>query len=268
MDAPAKFPMPAPATPVEVMRRVCDSLADGIDACLCTVLHRAGSAPSTPGQKLVLRGDGTAAGTVGGGGVERRAMEIMQELLEKREGEARVVSLSLEKDLAMSCGGTVQLVIEPFWCSATVLLIGAGHVGFATAELLLRLGFRVVLTDQRPSMLAPERISVLRGAICRVGAPSETTVGIPRHAAVLVATHTHDLDVDAVVWAVQQGFAFVGGVGSRAKAVRVRETLTSLGVPAERAAAVRMPVGVDIPARTPEELAVAIAAELVAWRAK
>lgn len=89
----------------------------------------------------------------------------------------------------------------------------------------------------------------------------------PEEAIALVMTHDHALDQRAIEWAIERGFGFVGGVGSRAKAARTRGRLEAKGVGAEDIARVRMPVGADIGARTPAEIGISIAAELVAWRA-
>jgi xanthine dehydrogenase accessory factor len=89
---------------------------------------------------------------------------------------------------------------------------------------------------------------------------------MPAHGAVLVMTHDHALDQDVIEWALKRGFAYVGGVGSRAKAQRTRDRLEAKGYPEEDRARVRMPIGIDIGARLPDEIAVAICAEMVAWR--
>jgi xanthine dehydrogenase accessory factor len=258
------LPIPVPASPAEILRLASEAASQSIDCCIATVISRGGSAPSTPGQKLLLRADGTAAGTVGGGGVERSVVEQLQKVLASGDGTPQVVSFNLLKDLGMACGGNVELLLEPLWSSTPVLLVGAGHVGFSVAGLLPRLGFAVLMIDEREGTLAPQRVECLRGVRTRLGPPEQVGTDVPRRGAVVVATHDHAHDVAAVVWAALQGFSYVGGVGSRAKAVRVKETLREKGV---EHCNVRMPVGLDIGARTPEEIAVSIAADLIAWRA-
>jgi xanthine dehydrogenase accessory factor len=88
----------------------------------------------------------------------------------------------------------------------------------------------------------------------------------PENGICLVMTHDHQLDQAALEWAVKRGFAFVGGVGSRAKAERTRQRLEAKGFPEADRQRIRMPLGVDIGARSPEEIAIAIAAELIGWR--
>ncbi|MBI5533567.1 MAG: XdhC family protein [Deltaproteobacteria bacterium] len=259
-----KLPIPVGATPAEVLRRATEALSRCIDCCVATVIARSGSAPSTPGQKLILCSDGQAAGTVGGGGVERAVVERMLQILGQAEGGPTLLSYNLHKDLAMECGGTVDLLVEPMWSSTPVLVVGAGHVGFCVAQILPKLGFSVILIDERSSTLVPERVALLEGVRTRLGTPAQVAGDVPRRGAVVVATHEHARDVDAVVWAAMEGFAYVGGVGSRAKAVRVQDVLREKGVTFD----VKMPIGIDIGARTPEEIAVSIAGELIRWRAQ
>lgn len=267
-DRPSSIdlPIPSQATPAQTMRIATDALAAGLDACVATVLRRGGSAPSTPGQKLVVLSNGTAAGTVGGGNVERTVVERMKQMLEAGEQQPTLASFSLAKDLNMSCGGSVELVLEPLYASSPVLLVGAGHVGLALARVLDQLQFRVTITDERPTAANPERFASMPAVTVVHGTP-QSAATMARRAAVVVATHAHDLDEAAVTWAVTEGFSFVGGVGSRAKAVRIRKALLEKGIDEARVQAMRMPVGLSIGARTPEEIAVSIAAELVAWRA-
>lgn len=267
MTEQVSFPIPKTASPADVLRIAAEALRDGFDVCVATVLGCAGSAPCMPGQKLVLLSDGTAAGTVGGGGVERAVVIRMQQALAASETKPETLKYHLARDLGMSCGGSAELLVEPMYSSTPVLIIGAGHVGLEVAKLISTLQFRVTLIDERSSTLAPERLEDVIGLRALCGKPEQVAHGVPLRGAVVVATHEHALDEAAVVWAVQQGYAYVGGVGSRAKAVRIRNALGALGIAEERAGRVRMPIGVSIGARTPAEIAVSIAGELIAWRA-
>lgn len=255
------------AGPVEILATASALLARGVDACMATVIGAEGSSPSTPGQKLVLGADGTMLGTVGGGGVEREAVDRMKALLD--EGSATPISqwYALAKDLSMACGGRVHLLFEPMSSATPLLLIGAGHIGSALATMLPRLGFRVIVTDERPAAVDAERAATWPNVDARHGPPGEVANDVPLKAPVVVATHSHELDEAALVWAVDRGHAYIGGVGSRRKAAKLRKTLQERGVPEERVRQVRMPVGLQLGGRTPEEIALSIAAELVAWRA-
>jgi xanthine dehydrogenase accessory factor len=268
--------LPRTAPPEEALSEALSAAGRGVAAAIATVIARHGSAPSTPGQKLALYREGPrliAVGTVGGGAVERAVMLAMHDALDAPRADPRLHSFRLGPELGMCCGGSAQILIEVLRPRRAILLVGAGHVGLATARVLAPLGFRVTVADARPEATAAERVSGLDSAGIRlVGADHDEPEGLdalaadPAQAAMVVMTHEHQLDQAVIEWALGRGFAFVGGVGSRAKAARTRQRLEAKGFPAEAIARVRMPVGVAIGARTPEEIAVSIAGELVAWR--
>lgn len=267
--------IPRTAPPEEVLREALAAHAKGTRAAIATVVSRQGSAPSTPGQKLCLWGAGeriVAVGTVGGGAVERVVMLAMVEALDKRSAP-RVHTFRLGPELGMCCGGSAEILIEVLEPARAIVLVGAGHVGAATARLLPGLGFRVTLVDARSEATDKARMGELDAAGVNVlGAEHDdpevlaALVVPPAQAALVVMTHDHRLDQSVIEWALRAGFAFVGGVGSRAKAVRTRQRLEAKGFAEADVARVRMPVGVGIGARTPEEIAVSIACDLVAWR--
>ncbi len=276
-DAPVG-PAPAPATApptnhvpeaadaARVLEVAAEKLRAGVSAAVATVLQRKGSAPSTPGQKLLLCADGTCLGTVGGGAVEREVLGALAQLLVadplNRAHEIR--SFKLGAELGMCCGGSVQVMLEPLASRIACLIVGAGHVAVATAPLLSRLGFAITMCDERDDYARDGRVG--EGVRMIQGTWDEAGRDLTRSGVVLVMTHDHALDQRAIEWAIREGFAFVGGVGSKAKASRTRDRLEAKGFSAEDRARVRMPIGVDIGARLPDEIAVAIAAELVAWK--
>jgi len=305
------LPFPRTAAPDEVLREASAALEAGRAVIVATVIARQGSAPSTPGQKLAVLHSGArsgvprgahpnvdqnvvamadpeadlagggmqviAIGTVGGGAVEHAVIRAMVEALDDPSVQPHMETFRLGPNLGMCCGGSATVLIEPLRPSIAVLVIGAGHVGTETAQLLVRLGFRVTLVDAREEAagegrgvpLASETARRLR-VVCADHDDPEVLSALgsaPARAFAVVMTHDHQLDQAVIGWALSEGFAFVGGVGSRAKATRTRERLRARGVAERDIERVRMPVGVDIGARRPAEIAVAIAAELVATRA-
>ncbi len=273
--------IPRTAPPHEVLRSALDALLRGERVVVATVIARQGSAPCTPGQKLVLFAAGTAIGTVGGGAVERSVLAAMADALAAAAPAPRIDTFRLGPSLGMCCGGSAEILIEPLCPDLAVLVVGAGHVGVYLAPLLASLGFGVTLCDGREVAADPARLprsaegnGVDGGRTVRLFQADhddpEVSASLPAdlgRAAALVMTHDHQLDQAAIEWAVGKGFGFVGGVGSRAKAARTRTRLEAKGVSPADVARVRMPLGVDIGARSPAEIGVAIAAELIAWRA-
>ncbi|MEO6420050.1 MAG: XdhC/CoxI family protein [Polyangiaceae bacterium] len=256
------------ATPADAMRVLevaAEKARAGVRGCIATVVARHGSAPGTPGQKLFAGADGSCAGTVGGGAVEREVIDALDVMLNDEEPKHHARSFKLGAELGMCCGGSIDLWIEPIEALTSCLIIGGGHVATAAAPLLARVGFAVTLCDEREAWAGEARLPGVRSI---VGEFDDVGKDLPRRGAVLVMTHDHALDQRAIEWALTQKFAYVGGVGSRAKAQRTRDRLEARGFSQEDRARIRMPIGVDIGARLPEEIAVAIAAEMVAWRKK
>lgn len=271
------------AHPQEVLRAALAALDRGERVVVATVLSRSGSSPCTPGQKLALFADGRALGTVGGGAVERVVLSTMGGMLADLGASPKVETFRLGPSLGMCCGGAAEILVEPLAPVLAVLIVGAGHVGSFVAPLLASLGFHVTLVDARedaadaarlapfvrPSDAGGQRAGV--HVLCAEHDEPEvlTALGVPpERAAFLVMTHDHQLDQAAIELALTRGFAFVGGVGSRAKAVRTRERLVAKGFAEADVARVRMPLGLSIGARSPAEIGVSIAAELIGWRAE
>jgi xanthine dehydrogenase accessory factor len=247
-------PRPISADPLDVLRACEAALRAGKSGALATVFRTHGSTPSTVGQKLFRCQDGSCIGSVGGGAIEREVLGRLGTLV-----EARVEEFRLGPELGMCCGGRVEVFLEPLQGQRDVLLVGAGHVGLALARLLPKLGFRVVFADSREEYIVPLEAEFT----CVCGVPSEAKAQISPGAYVLVMTHDHVLDQDAIEWALRTGYPFVGGIGSRAKAERTRARLIAKGFAPADIERVRMPLGLAIGARSPEEIAVAVAAELI-----
>jgi xanthine dehydrogenase accessory factor len=256
------LPRPATATAARVLEAAAFGASRGVRGALATVLERHGSAPGTAGQKLYLAEDGTCLGTVGGGAVEREALGVLLQVVADPLARHQLRTFTLGAELGMCCGGRVQMLIEPIEGVMPCLIVGGGHVATAVAPLLVKVGFSVTVVDAREGWGDEERIEGVR---CISGDYDDVKDADPRGAC-LVMTHDHLLDQQAIEWALAKGFAFVGGVGSRAKAERTRQRLEAKGVPDAERARVRMPLGLDIGARLPDEIAVSVAAEMVAWR--
>jgi xanthine dehydrogenase accessory factor len=267
-----ELPRVRTAAAADALREALARLDAGHRVVIATVLKRKGSTPSTPGQKLALLAPGEAVGTVGGGAVEHEVLAAMRAALADPKSEPRIERYDLGPSLGMCCGGSVEVLIEPMSAALSVLVVGAGHVGGALAPLLAGLGFSVVICDAREGAIEARGLAARDSLEVMASEHDDPEVhdklGEAARAAALVMTHDHQLDQTVIEWALSRGFAYVGGVGSRAKAARTRQRLEAKGFSAEDIQRVRMPIGVEIHARSPAEIAVAIAAELVSWRAK
>jgi xanthine dehydrogenase accessory factor len=256
-----ELPAPKPGAAADVLDTAAACARRGVRAAMATVIERHGSAPGTPGQKLLLAADGTCVGSVGGGAVEREVLTELERVCSDRAATHGMRTFALGAELGMCCGGRLEVMIEPLEALVACLVIGAGHVATAVAPLLARVGYAVTVVDAREQWSGTDRIPGVR---CVTGEYDD--VDVDPSGVCLVMTHDHALDQRAIEWALRRGFAFVGGVGSRAKAERTRQRLEAKGFSEADRTRVRMPLGLGVGARLPDEIAVSIAAEMVAWR--
>jgi xanthine dehydrogenase accessory factor len=247
----------------DVVSAVLELLTRRQRGALATVVRVSGSTPQQAGARLLLRDDGTTLGTVGGGAIERAVLEALHRSLTSEASE--LLSRDLAHDLGMCCGGRMEIFVEPILPSPRLWLLGAGHVAKPTAALALTVGFEVLVVDEREELNTAERFP---GCQLRIDDPSDVLAraGLGERDWVVIVTHDHQLDERALESASATGARYVGLVGSRRKVYRLVERVAVKrhgDVPIERLFA---PIGLDIGAITPEEIAVSIVAELVALR--
>jgi xanthine dehydrogenase accessory factor len=247
----------------QILQAQLELLSSGQRGALATVVRISGSTPQQAGARLLLREDGSTVGTVGGGAIEKFVMEALERALSC--GEPELLTRDLTHDLGMCCGGRMEVFVEPLQPTPRLWLLGAGHVARPTAVLARSVGFEVLVVDEREELNTAERFPECQ---LRLEDPSDAlrreTLGARDW--VLIVTHDHQLDERALELAAGQEARYVGLVGSRRKVFRLVERVLAKrqgDVPVERVFA---PVGLDIGAVTPEEIAVSIVAELVALR--
>lgn len=245
-----------------ILKAILEVLASGGRGALATVVRTAGSAPQRPGARLLLRPDGTTTGTVGGGAIEQAVLEALREV--QRNNRPLYVSRELGHDLGMCCGGRMELFVEPVEAAPRLWIFGAGHIAKPTAALARSVGFEVSVVDEREEWNTEERFS---GCVRELDDPATVLHGRPFGASdwLLIVTHDHRLDEETLAAALGCTPRYIGLVGSRRKVFRlVQRCAARLGpIALDR---VYAPVGLDLGAIGPEEIAVSIVAELVALR--
>ncbi len=239
-------------------------VAEGRPFVLATVIESAGSTPQKPGSKMVVLGDGSLRGTVGGGAIEHQIIDAARALLQAPE-QTRVIETHLTHELGMCCGGKMKVFLEKHGAPARLTVYGAGHVAKELAALAHKVGFRVTVVDARPEWATAERFpgcEVLREDPADHARGQE---GGP-HDYFCVTTHDHPLDQAVVEALLNKPAAYLGVIGSRRKAERFRMRLKAGGAQEAALDRIRSPMGVPIGALTPEEIAVSIVAELIQVR--
>jgi len=235
---------------------------------MATVVRVQGSVPRHAGSKMLIRTDGSIVGTVGGGGMESRV--VQEGLAAIKDGETRLLSYSLndiqDGDPGI-CGGTLQIFVEPVGASPTLLVIGGGHVGKALCELGKWAGWRVVLNDDREAFCNAGYVSGLDGYI--ISKPSEISQHIEITGRTYVAAVTRGLpiDRDLIPALLQTPAAYIGVIGSQRRWALTEKALKEeLGVSDEALKRVYAPIGLELQAETPQEIAVSILAQITMLR--
>jgi xanthine dehydrogenase accessory factor len=240
----------------------------GEAGALATVVSVSGSVPRHAGSKMLVRADGSIVGTVGGGAMEQ--LVIAEALAAIADGQTRLPEYSLN-NLADGdpgiCGGTAQVFVEPVGLMWTLLIVGGGHVGRALAELGKWAGYRVLLSDDREAFCNADYAPGLDGYI--VCPPGELTAHVSVGARTCIAAVTRGLPVDmALIPALLATDApYIGLIGSRRRwALTVKALQEERGLDAAQLARVRAPIGLEIEAETPQEIAISILAEITMIR--
>lgn len=248
----------------KVLTEAARLLAEGRRFALVTVVRTAGSTPRKPGAKMIVRDDGTVTGTIGGGRIEIELISEARAALE--DGAPRLVRRHLTKELAMCCGGEMEAFVEPVGRAEMLVLVGGGHINLALAEVAARLGFNLVVVDEAEEVAFAGRFPGAR--LVHDWEPRAWGVPFGPEVYVVVATRDHAVDQKVLeqLAELQARPAYLGVIGSRGKLGRFRKRLEVRGVPDAWIEQVRGPIGVDVGAETPAEIAVAVAAELIAVR--
>ncbi|MEZ5978879.1 MAG: XdhC/CoxI family protein [Planctomycetota bacterium] len=255
--------------PDSLYAEVARLVAAGEDCALCTIVETKGSTPGKSSMKLLVRRDGSFAGSVGGGCLEA---EVLEAALESMDDERpRMLEFALNErdypDSGLICGGKVKIYVEPI-TEARLFLFGGGHVSGAIARVAAPAGFRVTVLEDRADFATQEKHP--DASAFAVGSYDELALRVAEaHTPyVCVVTRGHDGDGEALhaLWSAGVRPKYLGMIGSRAKKEQVFAKLRERGVDDAFLAAVQCPMGIDIGARTHEEIAVSTVAELVRVR--
>ncbi len=264
-------------TLIAFYQRVDELLVAGESFVVATIVDTIGSVPQMTGARMIVTAEGRNFGTVGGGKVENRALEeskkLLFDLLEDGSGDKhRFFNWNLEKDIGMTCGGSVKVYLEAHNLAQWhVTIFGAGHCATALIHLLARLDCKITCIDTREEWLdrLPDSRRVRKILVANYRDGIEK---VARDAFVLLLTMGHSSDspiLMEILRGYQSGlkpFPYLGVIGSKAKAVRLHQDIAAAGLPAEYNDAFLCPVGLPLGNNEPEEIAVSIAAQLLQCR--
>ena len=239
----------------------------GEAAALVTVIRAQGSTPQRAGAKMLVFADGRTIGTIGGGCYESDA--IGKARLALGDGQSQIVHYELNDDFAQEngliCGGRMDVHVDPLLPSPHLFIVGAGHVGYHLGRIAAGAGFKLHVIDDRSKFANAERFPAAEITVEPIPEWLRRAE-IPRAAFVVVLTRGHQHDLEAMRALAARDVRYLGLIGSRAKVARIYDVLIEEGMPLDLLDRVHAPIGFDIGAVTPAEIAVSILAELIAVR--
>ena len=239
----------------------------GRRGALATIVHTNGSIPSYESSRMLVREDGSITGTIGGGCVEAEVWAAAKDVMQKEAPRKMVFNLNNEAsyDNGLICGGTLEVFVEPILPQPMLYLFGGGHVSMAVANAASAAGFGVGVVDDREAFANAERFPM---ALEIHTSYEDAFAKISPNAAsyLLIVTRGHKEDMRVLAWAVRTEARYIGMIGSKRKVLSVYKALESDGYKPEEFERVFAPMGLEIGALSPEEIAVSIVAELIAVR--
>lgn len=236
---------------------------------LATVIESRGSSPGKPGMKMIVYSDGRTSGTIGGGQVEQ---EVINDILHHKHKSLvrRVYEMTgnFADRPGMACGGAQEVVIEPFGIQDPLYIIGAGHCAMELSDLASRCGFSVTVIDDRPDWCQPQKHPRASCRLCQNYTDFTGIIDFSAEAFIVIMTHQHAHDEEALRACLQKPWRYLGMIGSRRKVDVLFDKLASEGIDRKILQRVHSPIGLPIGSQTPAEIAVSICAQLIAVKNK
>ena len=235
-------------------------------AALCTIVSTKGSAPRKTGSKMIVYENGKIIGTIGGGALEKSVIEQALDVL--KNNTSKIVVHNLVKDLAMCCGGTVELFIEPIMNKKKLYIFGLGHIGKALSKFAVELDFNVTVVDDRYDAFDDFDVPDCN-IIKEHHAIAIEKLVFDEHTFVVILTHDHQYDREILALTSKKQHQYIGMIGSERKVEIAKKNMVAFNIMNEtEIAEIDMPIGLDIEAITPQEIAISILAKLIDVRNK
>jgi len=249
---------------VDIFEEIVVAKKANIPLVLATVIESLGSAPRKEGARMLIKADGSTIGTIGGGAIEKEIVDQAMVLMNATSPQLARYNL---KDIGMSCGGAMSIFLEPLHPAPRLIIFGAGHIGTTLAQIGKMLDFTIIVVDNRPEFANKERlpwadqiiVDDYQNAIQNL-LPSDNNTYI------IIVTHKHAHDFEVLSLCVQKPFYYLGMIGSKSKVTKAFQQLRDKGINEKIIRQIHAPIGINIGANTHAEIALSIAAELVAVR--
>jgi len=241
---------------------------EGEEAALVTIVSATGSTPREEGAKMLVKSDGSILGTIGGGSLEAQVIEEAVKVIGQGKPKRLRASLTAKEveEEGMLCGGDLEVFIEPILTPPTLYIFGGGHISLPLAKTGKLIGFKIVVIDDRAEFANPDRFPEADMTLAEDFAKSFSKLKIDKSSYIVIVTRNHRYDDIVLEWAVGTKAKYIGMIGSKAKNKAIFSHLMAKGIPKELLDRVHAPIGLEIHAQTPEEIAISILAEIVKVR--
>jgi xanthine dehydrogenase accessory factor len=252
---------------LEIYREIVRLIERGERGALATVVGSTGSTPGKEGSRMLVRADGSSIGTIGGGCTEADVWALAREVMATDRPLRRSFKLSPRdaEDGGLACGGVVEIFVEPIG-DPVVYIFGAGHIARALVPLATAAGLNTFVVDDREQFANRSRFPEPTGLVVAEFSAAFRQLAINQNSYLVIITRGHRHDQLVLGEAIRTPASYIGLIGSRAKIQRIFRTLAAQGADPRRLEEVKAPIGLDIGARTCEEIAVSIVAQLIAHR--
>jgi xanthine dehydrogenase accessory factor len=253
---------------MDVFEEIVRLRALGQKCALATIVEVRGSIPSFETAKLLVREDGSMVGTIGGGCVEAEVWAAAREVIDT--GKPRTMSFNLGQNAAydngLICGGQLDVFVECITPQPAVLIFGGGHISKSLAKVLDIAGFAVSVIDNREAFANRERFPEARHVYAEEYEEVFGKLNVTSSTYIVIVTRGHRDDMRVLRWAIATPARYVSMIGSKRKTIAVIRELEKEGLPAEAFERLHAPMGLEIGAISPEEIAISVAAEMIAVR--
>lgn len=251
----------------DLFETIADLLKSGEPIAVAIVVRVEGSAPRKPGAKMIVRRDGRIIGTMGGGDLEKRVIEEALETLKRETPQMVSFTLDVEKGkMDMMCGGKVDVYIEPVLPAPRLIVFGAGHITRRLGPLMKGMGFSVTVVEDTTDLVQQDPPGGVDEVVVMDMAEFARALAPDPRAYIVLLSRGFSRDKAVLQALLGKEFKYIGMIGSLRKIAAIENDLTKEGIPREAFTRLRAPIGLDLRAETPEEIALSIAAEIIAAR--
>ena len=250
----------------KVLRRASELADQGRPFALCTVISTRGSVPGKAGAKMVVTPDGGQFGTVGGAGLEEKTKGLARQCIADRKSGVFKFDLAYFRPGALDslCGGSVEILVEYMGAVPHLLICGGGHVGLEVAKLCDQLEYVYSVVDDRAEFASPERFPSAKGHFCATPEDFFPSADLSAYSHILVLGYSHRVDTDILYWCCKRFPGYTGVISSKLKRKEMFARVKERGVTDGELGNVHAPLGLDIGAESPAEIAVSIMGGVIA----